>query len=129
MAVTATVIQDHPIRPPKTGLKTTLGRSLIYGLLAAMLIWSYQGAEIAPGKLFTDAGNIVTFARDFFPPDFHEWRYYLEELVVTLHIALWGTLLAVICAVPPGLPAPSSAARREGKECASTCESRWSPSH
>src|SRR3546814_6139246 len=73
-----------------------------------MLIWSYQGAEIAPGKLFTDAGNIVTFARDFFPPDFHEWRYYLEELVVTLHIAIWGTLLAVICAVPLGLLASSN---------------------
>src|SRR3546814_2624616 len=44
----------------------------------------------------------------FFPPDLHEWRYYLEELVVTLHIAIWGTLLAVICAVPLGLLASSN---------------------
>src|SRR3546814_12243659 len=91
MAVTATVIQDHPIRPPKTGLKTTLGRSLIYGRLAAMIMWSYQGAEIAPGKLFTDAGNIVTFTREFCPPDFHEWSYSLEELSVSLHITTRGT--------------------------------------
>jgi phosphonate transport system permease protein len=108
MAVTASVIREHPIRPPKTGLKTNLGRMLVYGLLAALLVWSYRGAEVAPGKLFSDAGNIVTFARDFFPPDFHEWRYYLSELVVTLHIAIWGTLLAVICAIPLGLLASSN---------------------
>ena len=108
MAVTASVIQQHPIHPPKAGLKTNLGRTLVYGLLAALLVWSYNGAEIAPGKLFADAGNIVTFLRDFFPPDFHEWRYYLSELAVTLHIAIWGTLLAVICAVPLGLLASSN---------------------
>ncbi|MEO5883187.1 MAG: phosphonate ABC transporter, permease protein PhnE, partial [Caldimonas sp.] len=40
---------------------------------------------------------------DFFPPDFRQWRLYVEEMIVTLQIALWGTALAVVCAVPLGL--------------------------
>ena len=34
--------------------------------------------------------------RDFFPPDFTDWRIYVEEMVVTLQIAVWGTLLGLI---------------------------------
>ena len=30
-------------------------------------------------------------------------RRALNEMVITLHIAIWGTLLAVVCAVPCGL--------------------------
>ncbi|MFN4309447.1 MAG: phosphonate ABC transporter, permease protein PhnE [Ferrovibrio sp.] len=110
MSVSTAVIHDHPIHPPKPGLKTSLGRMLIYGLIAAMLVWSWRGAEIAPMKLVTDAGNMATFLGDFFPPDFTDWRYYLDELIVTLHIAIWGTLLAVICAVPLSLLAASNIA-------------------
>ncbi len=103
-------LPEHPIHPPKAGLKTSLLRYLGWGLALAVVVWSYQGAEIAPGKLIADAGNMATFARDFFPPDFREWRYYLSELVVTLHIAIWGTLLAIVCAVPFGLLAASNIA-------------------
>ena len=53
--------------------------------------------------LWTDSANMATFARDFFPPDFHDWRIYVSEMIITLQIALWGTVLAVVCAVPLGL--------------------------
>jgi phosphonate transport system permease protein len=56
-----------------------------------------------PLDLIKDAGNMGSFASDFFPPDFHDWRIYLKEMVVTLHIAVWGTVLAIIAAVPLGL--------------------------
>jgi phosphonate transport system permease protein len=69
----------------------------------AVLAWAWQGAEMRPLDLIHDAGNIRTYARDFFPPDFHDWRIYGREMVVTVHIAVWGTLLAVIAAVPMGL--------------------------
>lgn len=108
MTASTAVIHEHPIHPPKPPLRTSLGRMVLYGLLAALLIWSYQGAEIAPMKLISDAGNMATFVGDFFPPDFSEWRYYLQELMVTLHIAVWGTLLAVIFAVPFGLLASAN---------------------
>jgi phosphonate transport system permease protein len=56
-----------------------------------------------PADLVRQSGNMTEYAASFFPPDFREWRYYLEEMVVTLQIALWGTALAVVCAVPLGL--------------------------
>jgi phosphonate transport system permease protein len=46
---------------------------------------------------------MATLAMDFFPPDFSDLGLYLKEMVVTLHIALWGTILAVFCSVPLGL--------------------------
>lgn len=72
-------------------------------LVLAVLAWAWQGAEMRPLDLWKDAGNMGTFAQDFFPPDFHDWRIYLKEMLVTLHIAVWGTVLAIIAAVPLGL--------------------------
>jgi phosphonate transport system permease protein len=76
---------------------------LAWVAMVALLAWAWQGAEIRPLDLIRDAGNMGTFARDFFPPDFHDWRIYLKELLVTLHIAMWGTVLAIVAAVPLGL--------------------------
>ncbi|MDR1935803.1 MAG: phosphonate ABC transporter, permease protein PhnE, partial [Candidatus Accumulibacter sp.] len=78
-------------------------RLFCWGLFLGVLAWSWRGAEMAPGNLVHDAGNIVTLAKDFFPPDFRQWRFYLEEMLVTFHIAVWGTLLAIVCAIPLGL--------------------------
>ena len=72
-------------------------------LAAVVLVWAWRGAEIRPFDLIRDSGNIATYARDFFPPDFRDWRIYAKEMIVTLQIALWGTLLAVIAAVPMAL--------------------------
>lgn len=74
-----------------------------WGLALVILAWSWKGAGIKPLDLFKDAGNMVKFAGDFFPPDFHEWREYLREMTVTIQIAIWGTVLAVVFAVPLGL--------------------------
>jgi phosphonate transport system permease protein len=76
----------------------------------AFLGWAWMGAEIRPLDLARDAGNIVTYLSDFFPPDFRDWRIYLGEMLVTLHIAVWGTLLAVLAAVPLGLAASANVA-------------------
>jgi phosphonate transport system permease protein len=86
---------------------------LYYAGWAAMLgflAWAWKGAEIRPLDLVRDAGNIHTYAAEFFPPDFRDWRIYLREMVVTLHIAVWGTLLAVVAAVPLGLAASANVA-------------------
>ena len=76
----------------------------------AFLGWAWKGAEIRPLDLIRDSGNIATYASDFFPPDFRDWRIYLREMVVTIHIAVWGTLLAVLAAVPLGLAASANVA-------------------
>jgi len=63
-----------------------------------------------PAELLRDSGNMATYLRDFFPPDFRDWRIFLHEMIVTLEIALWGTALAVILAVPCGLASSSNIA-------------------
>lgn len=85
-----------------------MGTMLVWGLLLAALATSWKGADMRPLDLLRDSGNIVQYGRGFFPPDFGDWRSYLSELLVTLQIALWGTALAVVCAVPLGLLASSN---------------------
>ena len=74
-----------------------------WGLLLAVLAASWKGADMRPLDLFRDAGNMATYASGFFPPDFREWRMYANEMLITLQIAIWGTALAVLLAVPCGL--------------------------
>jgi phosphonate transport system permease protein len=81
-----------------------------WAVALAFLGWAWKGAEIRPLDLVRDSGNIATYLSDFFPPDFRDWRIYLGEMLVTLHIAVWGTLLAVLAAVPLGLAASANVA-------------------
>ncbi len=80
-----------------------LGSKLVWVVAVALLAWAWRGAEIRPLDLLGSSGNMGTFSREFFPPDFHDWRLFLEEMVVTMQIAIWGTVLAVVCAVPGSL--------------------------
>jgi phosphonate transport system permease protein len=90
--------------------KQELGKLLTWAILLAVLVASWNGADMRPLDLFSDASNMGTYAASFFPPDFYEWRVYLQELLVTLQIAVWGTVLAVVCAVPCGLLCSSNIA-------------------
>ena len=81
----------------------SLGSLLGWGLLLAVLALSWKGADMRPLDLFRDSGNMAEYASGFFPPSFREWRVYASEMLVTLQIAIWGTALAVLCAIPFGL--------------------------
>ena len=85
--------------PPRHNLASLAG----WGLVLAILALSWKGADMRPLDLVRDSGNMAKYAVDFFPPNFANWRLYVEEMLVTLEIALWGTALAVVCAVPFGL--------------------------
>lgn len=79
--------------------------------LAVLLIWSWAPAEMFRWTyLFTDAGNMAQYAAGFSHPNFGEWRYYLQEMLVTIQIALWGTFLAAVLAVPFGILSASNMA-------------------
>jgi len=94
-----TVVHPALPEPPRANLAALLG----WGVLIALLASSWTGADMRPGDLVRDSGNMAKYASSFFPPNFSQWRYYIAEMVVTLQIALWGTALAVVCAVPLGL--------------------------
>ncbi len=90
--------------------RRSLSWYVAWGLLLVLLAGSWHGADMRPLDLWRDAGNMATYAADFFPPDFGQWQLYLDEIIVTLQIALWGTALAVVTAVPLGLLASSNIA-------------------
>jgi phosphonate transport system permease protein len=93
------VVQPAVPEPQRANLAVLMA----WGVLLALLAASWKGADMRPADLVRDSGNMVEFAASFFPPNFKDWRYYVQEMVVTLEIALWGTVLAVVCAIPLGL--------------------------
>jgi phosphonate transport system permease protein len=89
---------------PKHGLVWYLS----WGALLALLVGSWKGADMRPLDLWRDSGNMAIYASEFFPPNFSDWRIYVSEMVITLQIALWGTALAVVTAVPLALLASAN---------------------
>ena len=81
---------------------TKIGFNLVVlGSIILLLGWSFFPAEINNAiYLWTDAGNMAEFGKDFLKPNFHEWEMYVSEMVVTVQIALWGTALSVIVGIP-----------------------------
>jgi len=71
--------------------------------MLALLMLSWNGADMRPMDLVSQSSNMATYAADFFPPNFRDWRMYLDEMLVTIQIAIWGTFLAIVVAVPLGL--------------------------
>lgn len=92
--------------PPQ--LKRSLSWHLSWVVLLAVLAASWSGADMRPLDLLRDSGNMATYASEFFPPNFSQWQLYVQEMVVTLQIALWGTALAVVTAVPMALLASAN---------------------
>ncbi len=78
-------------------------RLLSYAALLGVLAWSWTGAGIKPWDLVRYSGNIASLVGEFFPPDFRDWRMYVDEMLLTVQIAVWGTGLAIVCAIPLGL--------------------------
>ncbi|CZF82388.1 phosphonate ABC transporter permease [Grimontia sp. AD028] len=72
-------------------------------IVALVLAWSWQGSEMNPAQLIKDAGNMAELGSDFFPPDFTHWKLYVDETLITIQIAIWGTVLSVLLSIPFGL--------------------------
>ena len=88
--------------------KRSLGWYLGWAAVLLLLAGSWQGADMRPMDLLRDSGNMAQYASEFFPPNFAQWSVYLTEMVITLQIAVWGTALAVLTAVPLALLASSN---------------------
>jgi len=91
---------EPPVRPlTERGLDL-----LVWGGIAVLLILAFRPVDIGRvGLLFTNSGNIREFSRELARPDFARWPLFVSQMWLTVQIALWGTFLAVIIAVPLGL--------------------------
>lgn len=86
---------------PRVPLSRRLRTAGLWLVLALFLAWSWSPAEMSKAtSLFTDWRNMAEFGSAFLQPNFHEWELYLQEMVVTIQIAAWGTALAVVLGIP-----------------------------
>ncbi|MEM5317927.1 phosphonate ABC transporter, permease protein PhnE [Paraburkholderia sp. JHI869] len=95
--------QAAALAASKQAGKRSWSSLVLWAIVFVMLGVAWRGADMRPLDLFSDSANMGTYARGFFPPDFTEWRTYAHEMWVTVAVALWGTALAIVCAVPFGL--------------------------
>lgn len=103
MAQTRAAATDVAVQIPPRDLKHTWSGILVWAIILGLLVWSWEGADMRPADLVNYSGNMLRFVQGFFPPDFYDWPLYLEEMIVTVQIAIWGTALAVVCAIPLGI--------------------------
>jgi len=105
----STRVQQHPeLSIPKISMNHKLKNFGVTTIVLLILIGSYYGAEIDFGNLYEHSGNMVLYLKGFMQPDFLEWQDYLYQMLVTIQIAIWGTLLAIIFAVPFGILSSSN---------------------
>ncbi|MEL6489910.1 MAG: phosphonate ABC transporter, permease protein PhnE [Cyanobacteria bacterium J06634_6] len=84
----------------RTTTKQIIWRSLSVAAGLAILWGAAVVSEIDLGELFEGGSTMGEYAGRYFPPNFANWRFYFQDIVETVGMAIWGTLLAVIVAAP-----------------------------
>ena len=99
-----TAAAESRLAPPVRPLRDRLIDFAVWGCVAVLLAISFGPVELNRFPLlFSNSGRIGEFLSGFSRPDFSAFGSYAREMWETVQIALWGTLLAVIAAVPFGL--------------------------
>jgi len=103
--------EPSPQPPPQRPLSARVFDLLTWGGVAVLLVVSFGPAEI--GKfplLFGSESGMRDFVGGFFAPfrdraEFlsMDWPLYISKMWQTIQMALWGTALAIIAAIPFGL--------------------------
>jgi phosphonate transport system permease protein len=80
--------------------RETIPRLFYLAAAIAVPIFSYIQSEINFWTLIQNRDNMGQYVASYFPPDFTDWRLYLQDTLITISMGIWGTLLAAIAAVP-----------------------------
>lgn len=95
-------------RPPRFGPSRLMSDRLIdaaiWSGLFGLLIWSFWPAEMFKIPLLgTNAPRMGEYMAGFLQLDLDGWEGYARQTLITVQIALWGTVVAVVAAIPFGL--------------------------
>jgi phosphonate transport system permease protein len=105
------MMTTQAIHIPPVPAAQRYGRLAFWSILALLLAWSFYPAEIYKTPLLvTDAGNMARYASGFLSPNFADWKLYASEMLITVHIAIWGTFLAILFGIPFALLASNNVA-------------------
>jgi phosphonate transport system permease protein len=101
--MTATTPADT-LRPPQRSLAQRAPDLLVWGGVIVLLIVAVKPVEMAHfTKLFTNSENMREFGGELLHPKFDLLGLYIAQMWLTIQIAMWGTALAVVIAIPFGL--------------------------
>jgi phosphonate transport system permease protein len=105
--VTDPTIRASPatnLRPPERPASQRLIDFLVWGGVFLLLATAFGPTDMSHlPRLFANSGNMRQFGQEFVRPDFQYWRLYVAQMWLTVQMALWGTFLAVLIAIPFGL--------------------------
>ena len=92
------------LKPPVRPLGQRLFDFGLWGGIIVLLILSFGPAELNKFPLlFSNSDNMRQFGAGFLQPDFSDWKMLVGKMWLTIQMALWGTSLAILIAVPMGL--------------------------
>lgn len=96
------------VKPPRAVRHRRTLSAVAVAVVALALALSYPLTQISPMGLITGFGDSLRFVfgtadrpgSGFFPPNFSRLDVYLQQMLVTVGMGLWGTFLALFLAVP-----------------------------
>src|SRR6201996_3344141 len=95
------------LKPPVRPLAERGLDLLVWGGIAVLLILAFHPVDMDNlSRLVTNSRNIREFSKELLRPDFSRWSLFVAQMWLTIQIALWGTFLAVLIAIPLGLLCP-----------------------
>jgi phosphonate transport system permease protein len=98
-----TASSDIPAAPTRS-LAQRAPDLLLWGGLVVLLAIAFGPVELNKlPLLFSNSANIQELGRGFLTPDFTHLTLYVAKMWETVQMALWGTALAVLAAVPLSL--------------------------
>ncbi len=77
-------------------------------LAIAVLVYAGRLSDLSFVELFQGSGTMAEYVTRYFPPNFSNWRSYLQDTLETVAMGIWGTLLSAILAVPLSILASSN---------------------
>ena len=90
--------------PPTRSLVQRAPDLLVWGGVILLLLIGFGPVDMAHlPRLFANSDNMRQFGAEFMRPDFANLKLYIAQMWLTVQIAMWGTTLAVVVAIPFGL--------------------------
>ena len=77
---------------------------LLWGAFIGLCVWSFVPADMhRVGEVLFGSDNMALLLSDFLEPNFRYWRSYLELMLESVQMAVWGSVLSVLLGAPFGL--------------------------